>query len=152
MKSSKRIAVLIVVAIVAVAVIWFGFYRHGSEPADAASSSTNEAPSAAVATVRLRPAVSSLTVPGVFQAYQDVLVHAKVSGYVKQIFVDIGDQVHTGEVLAILEIPELNAQVDSAQAAVSRDRTEIERTHHDVSRVIAIHAAQHSEYARLQMW
>lgn len=153
MKISKRTAVLVAVAIVAAAVIWFGFYRHGSEPANAASSTTsaNEAPSAAVATVRLRPAVSAVTVPGVFQAYQDVLVHAKVSGYVKQIFVDIGDQVHTGEVLAILEIPELNAQVDAAQAAVSRDRSEIERTRHDVSRAVAIHGAQHSEYARLQM-
>jgi RND family efflux transporter MFP subunit len=152
MYISKRTAVLVVIIIVAVAAIWIGFNRHGSEPANAVgATSTNDAPSAAVATVQLRPAVSSITVPGIFQAYQDVLIHAKVSGYVKQIFVDIGDQVHTGQVLAILEIPELNAQVDSAEAAVTRDRSEIERTSHDVSRAVAIHAAQHSEYARLQM-
>ncbi|MGB8478853.1 MAG: efflux RND transporter periplasmic adaptor subunit [Acidobacteriaceae bacterium] len=152
MNISKRTAVLVVVMIVAAAAIWFGLSRRGGEGADAASTSTtsaNEAPSAAVATVRLRPAVSSITVPGVFQAYQDVLIHAKVSGYVKQIFVDIGDRVHTGEVLAILEVPELNAQVDSAKAAVMRDQSEIQRTHHDVSRAMAIHAALHSEYARL---
>jgi RND family efflux transporter MFP subunit len=152
MYISKRTAVLVVVILIAVAAIWFGFKRRGDGPASTASTtSTNDAPSAAVATVQLRPAVSSITVPGVFQAYQDVLVHAKVSGYVKQIFVDIGDQVHTGQVLAILEIPELNAQVDAAQAAVTRDKSEIERTRHDKSRAVAIHAAQHSEYARLQM-
>jgi RND family efflux transporter MFP subunit len=150
MYISKRIAVLVVVIIVAAAAIWFGFNRRGDERADAASTSRNEATSAAVATVRLRPAVSSITVPGVFQAYQDVLIHAKVSGYIKQIFVDIGDRVHTGEVLAILEVPELNAQVDSAQAAVVRDKSEIERTRHDVSRAVAIHSAQHLEYARLE--
>lgn len=153
MNISKRTAVLVVVVIVAAAAIWFGLNRRGGEGADAASTSTtsaNDAPSAAVATVRLRPAVSSITVPGVFQAYQDVLIHAKVSGYIKQIFVDIGDRVHTGQVLAILEVPELNAQVDSAKAAVDRDRSEIQRTHNDVSRALAIHAALHSEYARLK--
>jgi RND family efflux transporter MFP subunit len=152
MYISKRTAVVVVVIMIAVAAIWFGWKRHGNGPASAASTtSSNDAPSAAVATVQLRPATSSITVPGVFQAYQDVLVHAKVSGYVKQIFVDIGDRVHTGEVLAILEIPELNAQVDSAQAAVTRDQSEMERTRHDESRAVALHAAQHSEYARLQM-
>ncbi|HET9101482.1 MAG TPA: efflux RND transporter periplasmic adaptor subunit [Acidobacteriaceae bacterium] len=151
MNISKRTAVLVIVMVVAAAAIWFGLDRHVGKGADAAStSSANDAPSAAVATVRLRPAISSITVPGVFQAYQDVLIHAKVSGYVKQIFVDIGDRVHTGEVLAILEVPELNAQVDSAKAAVTRDQSEIQRTHHDVSRAVAIHSALHSEYNRLK--
>src|ERR1035437_4085049 len=152
MYISKRTAVLVVVIIVAVAAIWIGFNRHRSEPANSVSAtSTNDAPSAAVATVQLRPAAASITGPGAFQAYQDVLIHAKVSGYVKQIFVDIGDRVHTGEVLAILEIPELNAQVDAAQAAMSRDQSEIQRTRHDVARSMAIHTALHSEYARLQL-
>ncbi|MHB1937681.1 MAG: efflux RND transporter periplasmic adaptor subunit [Acidobacteriaceae bacterium] len=151
MSISKRTAVLVVVAIVAVAAIWFGFNRHGDEPANAASTtSANEAASAAVATVQLRPAVSSVTVPGVFQAYQDVLVHAEVTGYIKTIFVDIGDRVHTGEVLAILDVPQLNAQVDAAKAAVRRDQSEIERTRHDVSRAMAIHNALHLEYVRLK--
>ena len=150
MNISKRTAVLVVVVIIAAAAIWFGFHRRGGEQANAASTTAaNDAPSAAVATVRLRPAVSSITVPGVFQAYQDVLIHAKVSGYIKQIFVDIGDRVHTGEVLAILEVPELNAQVNAAKAAVQRDQSEIQRTRHDVSRAMAIHAALHTEYARL---
>ncbi|MHB1958110.1 MAG: efflux RND transporter periplasmic adaptor subunit [Acidobacteriaceae bacterium] len=150
MHISKRTAVLVVVAMVAVAAIWFEFDRRGGDPADAASTSRNEAASAAVATVQLRPAESSVTVPGVFQAYQDVLVHAEVTGYVKNIFVDIGDRVHTGEVLAILDVPQLNAQVDAAKAAVLRDRSEIERTRNDVSRAIAIHTALHLEYARLK--
>ncbi|MGC1919897.1 MAG: efflux RND transporter periplasmic adaptor subunit [Acidobacteriaceae bacterium] len=150
MYISKRTAVLVVIILVAAVAIWYALNRRGSEPANAASTtSSNDAPSAAVATVALRPAVSSITVPGVFQAYQDVLIHAKVSGYIQKIFADIGDRVHTGEVLAILEVPELNAQVDAAQAAVTRDKSEIQRTHHDVSRAVAIHAAQHSEYARL---
>lgn len=151
MHISKRTAVMIVVALVALVALRVGFKRHGDEPENTATPSTDQPSAAAVATVQLGPAESSITVPGVFQAYQDVLVHAKVSGYVKQIFVDIGDRVHTGEVLAVLEIPELNAQVDAAQAAVTRDQSEIQRTRHDVARAMAIHAAQHSEYARLRL-
>lgn len=151
MHISKRTTVVVVVVLVGVVAFWIGFKRPRNEHAATATLSANLYPSAAVATVRFSPAESSITIPGIFQAYQDVLVHAKVSGYVKQIFVDIGDRVHTGEVLAILEVPELNAQVDAAQAAVVRDRSEIQRTHHDVARALAIHAALHSEYGRLRL-
>ncbi|MGH9615482.1 MAG: efflux RND transporter periplasmic adaptor subunit, partial [Acidobacteriaceae bacterium] len=150
MHISKRVAVLIVVVVVALIAVWIAFRRPGSKQASAATSFADQAPAAAVATVRLRPAESSITVPGIFQAYQDVVVHAEVSGYIKEIFVDIGDRVHKGEVLAILEVPELNAEVDAAEAAVARDKSEIERTRHDVARAEAIHAAQHSEYHRLK--
>jgi multidrug efflux pump subunit AcrA (membrane-fusion protein) len=57
-----------------------------------------------------------LSVAGQFEPYQVVDVHAKVSGYVQNIFVDIGDRVHAGETLATLEVPELNAQYRSAQS------------------------------------
>ena len=51
-----------------------------------------------------------------------------------KIYVDIGDRVHTGQVLAVLEIPELVAQVDEAKAAVHHAEEEIQRAHSDVSR------------------
>ncbi len=48
---------------------------------------------------------STLTLSAEFRPYQEVEVHAKVAGYVKEIFVDVGDRVKTGQLLAILEIP-----------------------------------------------
>jgi multidrug efflux pump subunit AcrA (membrane-fusion protein) len=54
---------------------------------------------------------STLTVAGEFQPYQEVELHAKVSGYIRRINVDIGDRVKDGQVIATLEVPELNAQV-----------------------------------------
>lgn len=150
MYISKRTAVVVVIVLVAIAALWAIFSPSKDGNIGAATSSKNQPPTAAVVTVRLQPAGASVTVPGVFQAYQDVLIHAKVSGYIKNIYVDIGDRVHTGQVLAVLEVPELNAQVNAAEAAVSRDKSEIQRTRHDVARAIAIHAAQHSEYARLK--
>ena len=59
---------------------------------------------------------STLTVVGEFEPYQEVELHAKVSGYIRRINIDIGDQVKSGQVIATLEVPELNAQVIASQA------------------------------------
>src|SRR5208282_4676088 len=44
----------------------------------------------------------TLTLSGEFKPFQDVDVHAKVTGYIKRIDVDVGDKVKTGQVLAVL--------------------------------------------------
>lgn len=149
MSFSKRTWIILAVVVAVLCALWL---MHGRRDAsnNAAQTSANEAPTAAVATVMRAPAESSITIPGVFTAYQDILVHARVSGYIKDIFVDIGDKVHTGEVLAILDIPELNAQVDAAKAALVRDQAEVRRTRNDVLRTQALHAAIHAEYVRLK--
>jgi RND family efflux transporter MFP subunit len=149
MNISKRTFVIALVVVIVICVVWAVHARRGDEAQSGNKSSRNQPATAAVAVVQREPAESSITVPGVFQAYQDILVHAKVSGYVKNIYVDIGDRVHTGEVLAVLEVPELNAQVQEAAAGLARDQSELQRTKNDVARAQAVHAALHSEYARL---
>ncbi len=57
---------------------------------------------------------NDISLYGEFKPYQEVLVHAKVSGYVQSIDVDIGDHVRAGEPLAKLEIPELNDDLHRA--------------------------------------
>ncbi len=151
MTFSKRIFLIAIVAVVVLAGGWMLYvHAQGEKPQNPnAASGDSEVPAAAIAVVRQLPAVSTITVPGVFQAYQDIDVHAKVSGYVKKINVDIGDIVHTGEVLAVLEVPELQAQVQAAQAATVRDQAEVERSKNDVARAKALHSALHEEYKRL---
>src|SRR5277367_6935991 len=74
---------------------------------------------AAVVAVTRGNLASSLTVAGQFQPYQQVDLHAKVSGYIRWIKVDIGDRVRQGEVLAVLEVPELSAQLKGTVAEVA---------------------------------
>jgi hydrophobic/amphiphilic exporter-1 (mainly G- bacteria), HAE1 family len=57
--------------------------------------------------------------------FQEVELHAKVAGFIRKINVDIGDRVRAGQVLATLEVPELNAQVSGAEAAVRHSQEEI---------------------------
>jgi len=92
---------------------------------------------------------STLTVAGEFQPYQEVELHAKVSGYIRRINVDIGDRVKIGQVIATLEVPELNAQVAGSQAEVKHSQSEITRAKSEVTLAEANHAAIHAAYTRL---
>jgi len=106
-------------------------------------------PTALVTPVTRGHLASTLTVAGQFQPYQEVELHAKVSGYIRRINVDIGDHVHSGEVIATLEVPELNAQVSASEAAIRHSQAEIERAQNQVELTEANYAAIHSASTRL---
>jgi RND family efflux transporter MFP subunit len=113
-----------------------------------------QADSAPVATASIAPVArgdlsSTLTVAGEFQPYQEVELHAKVSGYIQRINVDIGDRVKNGQVIATLEVPELIAQVAGSQAEVRHSQSEIARAQSGVALAEANYAAVHAAYTRL---
>jgi RND family efflux transporter MFP subunit len=57
-----------------------------------------------------------LVLPGNLKPYYEATIHARVSGYLKKWYVDIGTPVQAGEVLAEIETPELDQQLNQAQA------------------------------------
>jgi RND family efflux transporter MFP subunit len=110
----------------------------------------NDTPVAAPVSVVQRGNISHvLSLAGQFQPYQLIDVHAKVSGYVRHIYVDIGDRVRAGQTIAVLEVPELNAQYRGSQSENQRSKEEISLAQHEVSRAKASHVALQSNYDRL---
>jgi len=109
-----------------------------------------EIPSASVAAVKQGSIVHTLNLAGQFQPYQVIDVHAKVSGYIRHIYVDIGDKVRQGQVLAVLEVPELRAQLKGTVAEVASRKDEIAREHQEVLRAESEHSALHADYTRLK--
>ena len=105
---------------------------------------------ASVAPVTRGDLSNTLTVAGEFQPYQEVELHAKVSGYIRRINVDIGDLVKSGQVIATLEVPELNAQVAGSEAEVRHSKSEIARAQSGVALAEASEAALHGAYRRLR--
>jgi RND family efflux transporter MFP subunit len=141
--SRKRILWIAVVLIVLLAAsVLFVFLHKGKAP-----TATPQA--AAVVNVTRGNLASSLTVAGQFEPYQEVDLHAKVAGYIRWIKVDIGDRVRQGEVLADLEVPELQDQLQGAQAEVRHTQSEIGRAENEVISAQATHAALHAAYTRL---
>jgi RND family efflux transporter MFP subunit len=128
--------------------ILVGRTRTEADGADHAATSGGDT-LAAVARVERHNLGNTLTIAGEFKAFQDVDVHAKVAGYIRKIYVDVGDHVKAGQTLAILEVPELAAQLAGADAAERRAREEIGRAQGDLERAKSSHAAMHSAYTRL---
>ena len=122
--------------------------RAGDAHSDeAASGAEAGAVYAAVAPVQAETIANSLSIAGQFMPYQNVELHAKVAGYIRHIYVDIGDHVRAGETLAVLEIPELVAQVDASKAEVHHAEEEIQRSKSEVSRAQADNVALHANAA-----
>ena len=109
-----------------------------------------EIPSAIIAPVTRGTITHTLNLAGQFQPYQVVDVHAKVSGYIRHIYVDIGDKVRQGEVLAVLEVPELDAQLKGTVSELAGSKDEITRAEHEVARAQSEHTALHADYTRLK--
>ena len=111
----RHIVIGVAVALVAVIAITLLVHSLG----DAKTKKADETPQrvAPVVVVARGSLENIITLTGEFRPFQQVDVHAKVAGYVRRIFVDVGDKVSTGQVLAILEVPELNAQVMGAHGS-----------------------------------
>jgi len=109
-----------------------------------------DVPPAAVARVERRNMGSTLAIAGEFKPFQDVDVHAKVAGYIRKIYVDVGDHVKEGQTLAVLEVPEIAAQLTGAEAAVRAAQEQIHKAQGDLQRSRSAHAAAHSAYVRLK--
>lgn len=151
--TTKRWMVAAALVIVAIAAVWVWSSRSGSEAdGDEAESAgaTNGVVPAAVTRVARRDLGSTLTISGAFKPFQDVDIHAKVAGYIRAIYVDVGSHVKTGQTLAVLEVPELAAQLSGSEAAVQTAAEQIRRAQGDLTRAQSSQAAVHSAYARLK--
>lgn len=90
-----------------------------------------------------------LTVSAELVPFQEIEVYAKEAGYVKKLFVDYGTRVKAGQVMAILEIPELEAQLQEDQAEIKNAANQVLRAQHELSRYQAQYKALHLQYTRL---
>jgi len=103
-----------------------------------------------VTTVGPATLANDLTLTAEFLPYQDVDVMAKVAGYVKTISVDIGDHVQQGQVLAVLEAPEIQSDVARAKAGVAAAEANIVTEQAAVQRAEAAAGIAKLSYQRIQ--
>jgi RND family efflux transporter MFP subunit len=114
-----------------------------------AAAPAADAPSVSVAKVVRTDLARTLTLAAEFLPYQEIDVHAKVAGYVKSILVDVGDRVSAGQLIAVLEIPELQDEMAQDDAAVTRSSEAINRARADLARAESAHEVAHLASTRL---
>jgi membrane fusion protein, multidrug efflux system len=78
-----------------------------------------------IPSVRLAPSLDpakerAITLPGHLEAWNSAPIHARVSGYLKAWYKDIGDKVKAGDVLATIDTPELDQQLEQAKAVLAK--------------------------------
>ena len=117
---------------------------HQATPVAAA-----DVPNVPVATAAPATLTNDLVLTAEFVPYQDIDVMAKVAGYVKNIRVDIGDHVRQGDLLATLEVPELQDEMGKAIAGVSAAQANILTAEGAVKRAEAGAAIAHLSYQRI---
>jgi len=114
-----------------------------------AAPGTSAAPTVAVARIAKGDIAQSVTIAAEFRPFQEIEVHAKVAGYLKSIAVDVGDRVRAGQLLAVLEVPELQEEIKQDAASVKRANEEINRAQGDLSRAESAHEVAHLASTRL---
>lgn len=108
-----------------------------------------ELPTVAVVEAQRADLSSDLLLTAEFEPFQEVDVMAKVSGYIREIKVDIGDRVQEGQLLATLEIPEMQDDLTRAAAAIEEAAAELATARDELQRAESAHDIAHLSYSRV---
>src|ERR1017187_1195331 len=126
-----------------------GFLAGCNSAGKAAANDAANAPHVAVAKVTRQDLSSTLNIASEFLPNQEVTVYAKVSGYIRKLDVNWGTRVRQGQLLAVLDIPELQQQVQQDEAAARRSDQDVSRAKEELSRAESVYNVAHLTYSRL---
>jgi RND family efflux transporter MFP subunit len=96
------------------------FLRAQSEKKLASTTQALEIESVSVIHARPSPPETDLALPATLQAFSDSPIYARTDGYVKHWYADIGTRVHQGQLLALIESPEVDQQLNQARATLAQ--------------------------------
>ncbi|ARN80966.1 efflux RND transporter periplasmic adaptor subunit [Methylocystis bryophila] len=121
--SRRRFALA---ALVALALAAAGIFVRSKDFKELAEATKQGAiPTVAVVTPQPGPAVEEIILPGNVQSFFDARIRARVQGFVRDWKYDIGARVKAGDVLATVEAPELDQQLQQAKGEFSREEAEL---------------------------
>jgi multidrug efflux pump subunit AcrA (membrane-fusion protein) len=142
MGSSKRtlfIAVLLPGVLVASALL-VGYLprRNTTQQLDSAAARLRSTPPVVNAALVTRaPHLSEVSFPGTITPITEAYIYARAAGYLKRRYVDIGDRVSAGQLLAEIDAPDLDQQVTQAQAAMAQAEGQLGQAEATLQQLIA---------------
>lgn len=113
------------------------------------SAEPEAVPTVGVTKVARKSLQRQITLSSELVPFQEIDVYAKESGFVKKLYVDYGTRVKQGQLMATLEIPELQAQLLEDKADITADKNQVFRDQNEVGRYKAEYNALHLEFTRL---
>ncbi|MDQ2844142.1 MAG: efflux RND transporter periplasmic adaptor subunit [Acidobacteriota bacterium] len=119
------VLLLLLAAVVIFFVGWLPRHRRQQEIDKQAKEQGEALPRVQATRVQLSQAESELLVPGTTQAYTEANIYARASGYLSRRLVDIGDRVHTGQLMAVIDAPDLDKQVAQARSTLRQSQSNL---------------------------
>lgn len=119
------ILIAVVVLVLALLLGWFPHYRRNKEVNARAQQQRNALLVVEVQIVRTASSEQELTIPGSVTPLRSAHIYARASGYLKSRYVDLGDTVHKGQLLAVISAPDLDASVAQAAAALQQSKDNV---------------------------
>jgi RND family efflux transporter MFP subunit len=130
----RREAWMALIALMAILIVGFLLLNRGKGPEKVSAT----LPVVAVATVDREDLYNEVTIPAEFRPYVEAELNAKVAGYLEKINVDFGDKVKAGQLLGVLEVPELKAELDASLAAQQRAEADYTNAHLIYTRLLGV--------------
>ena len=140
-KKFPRVLEISIATPVAIAVLFWTAHHLRAQNAAGTNSNSSAEPTAGVAKVTREDLFKKVSIPAEFRPYEEVELHAKVSGYVQNLNVDFGDKVKAGELLATLEVPELQDELNNAMAVEQKAEADFTNAHLIYTRLLAVNQA-----------
>jgi RND family efflux transporter MFP subunit len=124
-RTKRGVAVAVMVLAVVFVVVVILRVLHSHSVARAGETAYSTPPPVDVVVARPASQGEDLVLPAETAAWYESTIYARVNGYVSKWLVDIGDHVHKGEVLAVIETPELDAELEAARAQLKSSRSQV---------------------------
>jgi multidrug efflux pump subunit AcrA (membrane-fusion protein) len=140
-RSAKRlIMAVLVLGVLAAMVLLAGYLPRRTttrELDSAAAKLRNTPPLVNAAKVTRAPKVTEVSFPGSITPITEAYIYARAAGYLKRRYVDIGDRVSAGQLLAEIDAPDLDQQVSQARAALSQAEGQLGQAEATLQQLIA---------------
>ncbi len=124
-RTKRGVGIAVVVLVVCFVIVSIVRMMHAHSVARAGEAAYSTPPPVDVVVAHPASAGQDLVLPGETAAWYESTIYARVNGYVSKWLVDIGDHVTKGQVLAMIETPELDAELQAARAQLRSSESQV---------------------------
>jgi multidrug efflux pump subunit AcrA (membrane-fusion protein) len=117
------VGILLLLALLA----WIPRHIRNKKIKQEAATRAKQAPQVEVVQVQRAKQAGDLTIPGTTSPFTEANIYARANGYLRARYVDIGDHVRKGQLLALIDSPDLDAQVEQAREQLHQAESQLEQ-------------------------
>jgi RND family efflux transporter MFP subunit len=125
-QGKRLLWALVIPAVLACSALVTVHARRTTDERAAATTRTLALQNVNVVHAELGSPVSDMTVPGTVQAFSESPIYARISGYLRVWNADIGAHVHKGQLLAVIDAPEVDQELSHARAILTQAQANLE--------------------------